>query len=90
MTEGSISNVLQKVLDNLEKQMLYLETLQTNKGKYNSHETWNFHEENFACYEEDDSHKYPHLFHTENPQLSLYVSLYNKKLMLSKIPSKNR
>jgi hypothetical protein len=70
MTEGSISNVLQKVLDNLEKQTSYLKSLQFDEGKYKPRETWNFHEENFVCYEEDDSHKYPHLCHTTNPQLN--------------------
>jgi len=38
--------------------------------KYRPHETGNFHEENFACYEEDETHRYPRLFHTENPQLN--------------------
>jgi hypothetical protein len=70
MTEGSISNVLQKIIDRLEKQTSYLENLQFEESKYKSHETWNFHEENFICYEEDETHKYPHLFHTTNPQLN--------------------
>jgi predicted RNA binding protein with dsRBD fold (UPF0201 family) len=46
MTEGSISNVLQKVLDNfsdirirIEKQTSYLENLQFEEGKYKHHET---------------------------------------------------
>jgi hypothetical protein len=77
MTEGSISNVLQKVLDSfsdlryrVDKQTSYLENLQSEESKYKPHETWNSHEENFVCYEEDESHKYPHLFHTANPQLN--------------------
>jgi hypothetical protein len=67
MNEESITSVLQKVVDNLEKQTLYLENLQSEESKYNPHETWNFHEEKFACYEKD---KYPHIFHTTNPQLN--------------------
>ena len=70
MTEESITSVLQKVLDNLEKQTLYLENLQSEESKYKPHETWNFHEENFACYEKDELHRYPHIFHTTNPQLN--------------------
>ena len=70
MTEESITSVLQKVLDNLEKQTLYLENLQFEESKYKPHETWNFHEENFACYEKDELHRYPHIFHTTNPQLN--------------------
>ena len=66
MTEESITSVLQKVLDNLEKQTLYLENLQSEESKYKPHETWNFHEENFACYEKDELHRYPHIFHTTN------------------------
>jgi hypothetical protein len=82
MTEGSITNKIQEVLDDfsnlkyrIEKQTSYLETLQFEEEKYRPrenrpHETWNFNEENFACYEEDETHRYPHLFHTENPQLN--------------------
>ena len=70
MTEESITSVLQKVLDNLEKQTLYLENLQFEESKYKPHETWNFHEENFAYYEKDELHRYPHIFHTTNPQLN--------------------
>ena len=70
MTEESITSVLQKVLDNLEKQTLYLENLQFEESKYKPHETWNFHEENFACYEKDELYRYPHIFHTTNPQLN--------------------
>jgi hypothetical protein len=68
MTEESITSVLQKVLDNLEKQTLYLENLQSEESKNKTHETWNFHEENFACYEKNELH--PHIFHTANPQLN--------------------
>jgi hypothetical protein len=68
MTEESITSVLQKVLDNLEKQTLYLENLQSEESKNKTHETWNFHEENFACYEKNEL--YPHIFHTANPQLN--------------------
>jgi hypothetical protein len=70
MTEESITGGLQKVLDNLEKQTLYLENLQSEESKNRTHETWNFHEENFACYEKDELHRYPHIFHTTNPQLN--------------------
>jgi hypothetical protein len=45
MTEESITSVLQKVLDNLDKQTSYLENLQSKESKYKPHETWNFHEE---------------------------------------------
>jgi len=76
MTKGSITNNIRKVLDDfsdlkyrIEKQTSYIETLQSKEEKYKPHETWNFNEENFACYEEDETHRYPHLFHTENPQL---------------------
>jgi hypothetical protein len=77
MTEESLTNKLQKVLNNfsdlqcrIEKLTTYLGNLQFEEGKYKPYETWNFHEENFTCYEEDESHKYPHLFHTTNPQLN--------------------
>ena len=77
MTERSITNNIRKVLDDfsdlkyrIEKQTSYIETSQSEEEKYRPHETWNFNEENFACYEEDETHRYPHLFHTENPQLN--------------------
>jgi hypothetical protein len=39
MTEESVTSVLQKVLNNLEKQTLYLESLQSEESKYKPHET---------------------------------------------------
>ena len=77
MTEGSITNKTQKVLDDfsdlkyrIEKQTSYIKTLQFEEKKYIPHETWNFCEENFVCDKEDETHRYPHLFHTENQQLN--------------------
>jgi len=77
MTERSITNNIRKVLDDfsdlkyrIEKQTSYIEILQSKEEKYKPHETWNFNEENFACYEEDETHRYPRLFHTEDPQLN--------------------
>ena len=47
-----------------------IETLQFDDEKYRPHETWNFHGKKFACYEEDETHRYPYIFHSENPQLN--------------------
>jgi len=64
MSEGSITNKIHKVLDDfylkyrIEKQTSYIETLQFEEEKYRPHQTWNFNEENFVCYEEDETHTY--------------------------------
>lgn len=72
MSGDSVTLRLQKILDNfsdlqsrVEKQTSYLER-QFKEDK--PHDTWSFSNEGFTCYEEDESHKYPHLFHTKNPQ----------------------
>lgn len=78
MTEESLTSKLQKVLDNfsdlqdrIEKQTSYLEALQSEEERYKPYETWKFHNGiNFDCYEENETHKFPHLFHTTNPQLN--------------------
>jgi hypothetical protein len=78
-----------KLNERFERQISFLETLpqiykQNNmftkdyeQGLERPHETWVNIEKDFPCYNKNENHKYPHIYHSFNPQLNNITDMIN-------------
>ena len=78
-----------KLNERFEKQISFLETLPQifkqnslftkdyEQGLERPHETWVNMEKDFPCYNKNENHKYPHIYHSFNPQLNNITDMNN-------------
>ena len=78
-----------KLNERFERQISFLETLpqiykQNNlftkdyeQGLERPHETWVNMEKDFPCYNKNENQKYPHIYHSFNPQLNNITDMIN-------------